>query len=164
MRMRAGAAVLAAVLLGLVLSGSDPPRCEHQADGLTRPQARPSSVTDPGAPSARVASGFSRPRHRTSTHLATPPERHRGTVAWHLHRPALDRQIEGYADRVSGLPGARVGLRISTTSRWYDVAAYRIGAYRGGSGLRMWASARLRGHRQARPCLSSRRTRTVRAP
>jgi hypothetical protein len=73
-------------------------------------------------------------------------------------------EVEGYADRVGAVPGTVVGLRVSTAHRWFRVTAYRLGAYRGGSGHRVWRSDRLRGTRQPDAVLQPAQTRTVVAP
>ena len=85
----------------------------------------------------------------------------RGSRAWRLARPARAGQIEGYATTSSGLPGARVALRVSTSARSFDVRAYRIGAYVGGDGRLVWRSHRLRGRVQAGPTFADRERRTV---
>jgi hypothetical protein len=154
--------VLTTVLLGATLSGSAPGTTPEPsgppATEPTRPLGAPMLARshprlEPDPPGASSRAGPS----GGSGHPV-------GTAAWRLSRPADKRQIEGYADRVSGVPGTTVGLRISTGSRWFRVTAYRIGAYRDGIGLRVWASGRLRGHRQPGPTLEPAATRTVRAP
>lgn len=152
--------VLAASMLGSLVSGCDQSAASSPASSTAQP-SRPDSATLRSRSSRVESMLISRPQ--------VPPQPHHearavGTDAWRLRRPALNRQIEGYPDRVSGVPGTRVGLRVSTRSRWYRVIAYRIGAYRRGSGLPVWASARLAGRRQADPSFSPMRTRTVRAP
>jgi len=92
------------------------------------------------------------------------PERDRrlrGSGAWQLRKRAYERQIEGYADRVSGRPGTSVGLRISTTETSYRVLAYRVGAYRGGTGHLVWSSRPQPGGVQPEPVMRPYHTRTV---
>jgi hypothetical protein len=84
-----------------------------------------------------------------------------GSSAWRLARPARDHQIEGYATTSSGVPGAPVALRVSTTARFFDVRAYRIGAYAGGDGRLVGGSSRLGGHVQAAPTFADHERRTV---
>jgi hypothetical protein len=94
-----------------------------------------------------------------------PPRRVlHGSQGWRLGRAAQDRQIEGYATTSSGLPGARVALRVSTAARSFRVRAYRLGRYAGGSGHLVWGSGWLAGHRQPGPVFSDRARRTVVAP
>src|SRR4051794_37347909 len=158
--VRTIAAILAGCMLGPLFSACDP--ASPSTSDVSA--ARPSELrgTTLGMRSPRFDSTLAR-QHRVSAlpRPAVPPV---GTNAWRLRRPAMNGQIEGYPDRVSGVPGTRLGLRVSTRSRWYQVTAYRIGAYRGGKALRMWTSARLRGHQQGDPGFSPRWTRTIRAP
>jgi hypothetical protein len=87
-----------------------------------------------------------------------------GTREWRLRKPATAGQIEGYTTRVSGLPGATVGLRVSTPARSFRVRAFRFGWYRGGAARLVWASDPVRGGRQPHRVLAPFRTRTVVAP
>jgi hypothetical protein len=64
----------------------------------------------------------------------------------------------------SGPPGTVVGLKVSTTGARFRVLAFRIGAYRGGTGHLVWASGRLRGQVHAGPTFAHYATRTVVAP
>jgi hypothetical protein len=57
-----------------------------------------------------------------------------------------------------------VDLRVSTTARRYQVTAYRIGWYRGGTGLEVWQSGMLRGRVQPGPRFADVLRRTVVAP
>jgi hypothetical protein len=88
----------------------------------------------------------------SGTHSPEPRDQ-AGTRGWRLTRPARSGQIEGYTDPVSGLPGGRVQLKVSTAAAHYRVRAYRIGGYRGGDGRLVWRSPRLAGHRQPPPTL-----------
>lgn len=153
-------AILAVGMLGPFISGCDPATPSSMDVSAARPTQTYGATQ--GMRSPRFDSMLPR-RHQGSAqpHPEVGPV---GTNAWRLRRPAVNRQIEGYADRVSGVPGTRVGLRVSTRSRAYRVTAYRIGAYAGGSGLPLWTSAWLPGHRQPGPRFSSMRSRTVRAP
>ena len=97
-------------------------------------------------------------------HGTSGDRRPRGTDAWRITRPAQAGEIEGYADRVGAVPGTVVGLRVSTTHRWFRVTAYRLGTYRGGDGHQVWRSGRIRGTRQPDAVLQPAGTRTVVAP
>lgn len=77
--------------------------------------------------------------------------RRRGTPGWQLVRPGRPHEIEGWADRTSVLPGARVGLHVSTTASAYTVSAVRVGWYGGLLGRRVWRSRVLPGMQQAPP-------------
>ncbi|SEG84569.1 hypothetical protein SAMN05444920_105385 [Nonomuraea solani] len=65
--------------------------------------------------------------------------------SWRITRHGADHEIEGYADRVSVLPGERFGLRVSTTAPRFSARAFRMGA----NPAKVWESARVRGVRQA---------------
>ena len=105
----------------------------------------------------------------TAPHLPPPPRaapgRLSGTRSWHLTRPALAGQIEGYAVVDTSLPPAHdVPLRVSTTAARYRVQAYRFGWYAGGDAHLVWTSSWLPGRRQAGPVFQPARMRTVVAP
>ncbi|RYU13043.1 N,N-dimethylformamidase beta subunit family domain-containing protein [Nocardioides iriomotensis] len=88
----------------------------------------------------------------------------RGTQRWRLRHPAREGQIAGFTTRASALPGVPVDLRVSTVARTYRVTAYRLGWYRGGTGLVVWRSGPLRGHEQPAPRFADLERRTVVAP
>src|SRR5687767_7945563 len=54
---------------------------------------------------------------------------------WELSKPAMAREIEGYASRVSVAPGESLSFHVRTPSRWFDTRIYRLGWY-GGAGAR----------------------------
>ena len=87
----------------------------------------------------------------------------KGTEEWRVTRPAAGR-ISAYTTEISAPPGTEVGLKVSTRAGGYRVSAFRIGAYRGGSGTLVWRSPFLAGERQADPVLDPVETRTVVAP
>lgn len=101
--------------------------------------------------------------------LASPPDpgaagvKELGSERWRLHR-GNPEAIEAFSSVASGIPGTRVGLMVSTSEPDYRVVAYRIGAYDGGSGHRVWASPRVAGRKQRGPRFSSYETRTIIAP
>lgn len=83
-----------------------------------------------------------------------------GSRDWPLRHPAAHGEIEGWADRVSVLPGQPVGLHVSTGAPAFRVLAFRVGWY-GGAGARLlWRSADVPGHRRPPPRLLP-ATRTV---
>ncbi|MFC5832451.1 N,N-dimethylformamidase beta subunit family domain-containing protein [Nonomuraea insulae] len=65
--------------------------------------------------------------------------------SWRITRHGADHEIEGYADRVSVLPGERFHLRVSTTAPRFSAAAFRMGA----NPSKVWESAQVKGARQA---------------
>lgn len=67
--------------------------------------------------------------------------------AWRVTRQGADHEIEGYADRVSVLPGERFALHVSTTAPRFTAHAFRMGA----DPAQVWESAAVRGMRQAPP-------------
>lgn len=89
-----------------------------------------------------------------------PRRRPRGSEGWRLTRDT-GRRIQAYTTAASGLPGTRVGLRVSTGAAGYRVHAYRLGGYRGGSGLRVWSSQTVPGRRQPAPVFAPHETRTI---
>ena len=87
----------------------------------------------------------------------------RGTEDWRVRRPAAGR-IAAYTSTISALPGAQVGVNVSTRAEGYRVSAYRIGSYAGGTGTLVWRSRFLDGEQQADATLDLADTRTVVAP
>ena len=63
-----------------------------------------------------------------------PADAPRGSEDWRVRKPAAGT-IAGYSTRVSGPEGERVDLKVSTSASQYRVTAYRLGAYRGGTGI-----------------------------
>lgn len=112
----------------------------------------------------------------TATTVPTPavpealvePDTERGTVSgsndWRVHRPSYGHQIEAFTTRTSGRPGIPVGLKVSTTAGHFRVSAYRIGAYDGGWGHRVWRSSPRPGRVQPSAVMAPAGTRTVVAP
>lgn len=88
----------------------------------------------------------------------------RGSDDWRMTRFAEDGQIEGYSTAASGVPGTRLGLKVSTSERRFRVFAYRLGAYLGGTGHLVWTSPSVRGVQQADAVFEPAETRTVVAP
>lgn len=101
------------------------------------------------------------PRPEPSTIL---PEERMGTDRWQSRSPRDHHRIEAYATRSSGVPGTRVGLKVSTSEGSYRALAYRIGAYYRGWGALVWRSRLRDGRQQPAPILAPAATRTVVAP
>ncbi|WP_242882140.1 N,N-dimethylformamidase beta subunit family domain-containing protein [Actinomadura litoris] len=89
----------------------------------------------------------------------------RGDADWRIVRKNLgsDHEIEGYADRVSVLPGEPFRLFVSTTSSGFSAQAFRMGWYGGAQARRVWRSGLNPGVRQAGAHVDK-ATRTVSAP
>lgn len=111
--------------------------------------AEPPSPT-PAAPSSPVRS-------------ATAAENaHAGTPGWRVRRRGAEHEIEGFADRVSVLPGESFRLYVSTTADHYGVRVFRMGWYGGAGARQVWQARGLPGRRQA-PARTIAATRTVTA-
>lgn len=122
------------------------------SSSLTRSAAPDARVDLAHAPDMARAAAPGLPRHGHARHRR-PPRRLSGSRAWRLQDPARQGQIEGFTDPVSGVPGTRVALKVSTAASRYRVQAWRIGGYRGGSGRLVWRSRSLHGHLGSSPAL-----------
>ncbi|MCY0922709.1 hypothetical protein OS965_31965 [Streptomyces sp. H27-G5] len=71
-----------------------------------------------------------------------------GNPDWHVTKAGSARAIEGFADRVSVLPGESFGLHVSTAAPRFTVSAYRMGWYGGARARLVWRSQALPGVRQ----------------
>ncbi|MCA2190651.1 N,N-dimethylformamidase beta subunit family domain-containing protein [Nonomuraea cavernae] len=123
--MRPVLAVLAALVLLAAGCGA-----------VSAPDApEPASASAPVAASERAAP--------TRTPLAAPA----ASVQWRITERGGEHEIEGYADRVSVLPGERFRLLVSTTAPRFTASAFRMGA----RPALVWRSARTDGVRQPSP-------------
>lgn len=95
---------------------------------------------------------------------ATPtPERDLpGNADWRIRSVGPQHAIEGYADKISVLPGDALALHVSTSSATFKVSAYRMGWYGGAQARLVWQSGTQTGHMQ-KPARLVAATRTVRA-
>lgn len=71
-----------------------------------------------------------------------------GNADWQVTKAGPARAIEGFADKVSVLPGESFGLHVSTTAPRFTVSAYRMGWYGGARARLVWRSEALPGARQ----------------
>ncbi|MET9695221.1 N,N-dimethylformamidase beta subunit family domain-containing protein [Streptomyces sp. NPDC006514] len=71
-----------------------------------------------------------------------------GHADWPVDKAGPARAIEGFADKVSVLPGESFGLHVSTTAPRFTVSAYRMGWYGGARARLVWRSEALPGVRQ----------------
>ncbi len=111
--------------------------------------------TGPGsAPEGSAASGRTA-RVPAARPFAVAENQKRGTGDWRVRRLAAPAAIEGFADRVSVLPGQPFRLFVSTTSRSWRVEAFRMGWYHGAQARRVWMSGRVDGHPQRGPVISA---------
>ncbi len=83
-----------------------------------------------------------------------------GDSDWRIITRSPEHAIEGYADKVSVLPGEPVALRVSTTSASFRVSAYRMGYYAGAEARCVWRSEQVPGKVQS-PARFESATRTV---
>lgn len=91
-----------------------------------------------------------------------PENEQPGTADWTLHRRGTDRAVEGYADRVSVLPGEAFHLHLSSTAAGLRAEAFRMGWYGGAQARKVWASEHISCGPQPVPQASG-ATRTVAA-
>ncbi|MCJ0874968.1 N,N-dimethylformamidase beta subunit family domain-containing protein [Streptomyces sp. AP-93] len=73
-----------------------------------------------------------------------------GMADWRVTRTGAAGDIEGFASRVSVLPGEPVDLHVSTTATSYTISAFRMGWYGGTRGRLVWRSSPLPGAVQPR--------------
>ncbi|GAA2743359.1 N,N-dimethylformamidase beta subunit family domain-containing protein [Kitasatospora cinereorecta] len=71
-----------------------------------------------------------------------------GNADWPVTNAGPAAAVEGFADRVSVLPGEPFGLYVSTTAPGFRISAYRMGWYGGARARLVWQSDRLPGTRQ----------------
>ena len=64
-----------------------------------------------------------------------PPPEPRGSEDWRVTRTSFQGELAAYTTHASGVPGTRVGLKVSTTEGGWEAAAFRIGSYEGGTGM-----------------------------
>ncbi|MEV6860700.1 N,N-dimethylformamidase beta subunit family domain-containing protein [Streptosporangium subroseum] len=128
--MRRMPAYLAALAVASLVAGC--------AGGPPSPPATPAAV-----PSTARAAPAGSP---TSVENAR-----KGNPHWRTRRPGAEHEIEGFADRVSVLPGESFRLYVSTTAARYTVRAFRVGWYGGAGARKVWESEPLPGRRQAPP-------------
>nr|WP_316526028.1 N,N-dimethylformamidase beta subunit family domain-containing protein [Kitasatospora sp. K002] len=132
----------------------DPAPAAHPSDPASGPSsdAAPAGAADSGAaPGGRTADGHSGPKSEQSL---------RGDPDWEITDPGPDGAIEGFADRVSVLPGETFGLHVSTPAAAFTVSAYRMGWYDGARARLVWRREHVPGTKQAAPHVDP-TTRTV---
>lgn len=125
------------------------------AVGLTACGTGPDTADGRAAPPGRATAA--RPVPSPATAENDLP----GDADWQVTRPGAADAIEGFADRVSVLPGESFGLHVSTGAAAFRIRAYRMGWYGGARARLVWQSGVLPGTRQAAPSVDA-GTRTVR--
>ena len=110
-------------------------------------------------------SGQGRSRKTTANAPAFPVAENQkaGTEGWRIRHVQASGAVEGFADKVSVLPGQPFRLFVSTTARRWRVEAFRMGWYGGAQARRVWESGWTRGFSQ-RGALIAPRTNMVTAP
>ena len=97
-----------------------------------------------GVPAAPPRPSSPPPAARTAPPAAAPAVR---PAHWRITERGAEHEIEGYADRVSVLPGERFRMSVSTTAPHFTVRAFRMGA----RPAEVWRSGSLAGVHQAPP-------------
>jgi hypothetical protein len=88
------------------------------------------------------------PVHKAAIRRAVPENSLPGDPDWGISNLGAPDEVMGYAGQASVLPGQPVDLYVSTTSREFKVAAFRIGWYNGALARRVWESGPVRGLQQ----------------
>ena len=141
-------------------SGPAPHGRTSQAAAPTRPGGTVSATsTATRAPSGPSTTGSTlRASSEADPGLAaaagTRAENRRpGNADWRVPgwRTAGPRELAGYADRVSVLPGQPFRLFVTATAPSFTVRAFRLGWYGGAQARLVWQSGHLPGHRQPAP-------------
>lgn len=135
--VRRTASIAAAVLL-LSVAGC--------SGGASAPSAAPSAATSPSPRSSAAAQD--RDRQLAALFPAATERDRPGDPHWEQASAVGQHDIEGFTDRDSARPGARVRLYVSTRYPRYQVLAYRTGWYRGTRARLVWRSAPLPGRLQ----------------
>ncbi|MGW2042574.1 N,N-dimethylformamidase beta subunit family domain-containing protein [Streptomyces virginiae] len=107
-------------------------------DGGRRADGKNGAPAPDGKPSAAAGPGFD-----VKAENARP-----GHADWAVTKAGPARAVEGFADKVSVLPGESFGLYVSTTAPRFTVSAYRMGWYGGARARLVWRSEALPGVRQ----------------
>lgn len=149
--------VTAALLAGCAVAAD-------RAPGLPAPIPSPSGLPAPWSSSAPPggAGAPGAPPAGAGGNATTAENARPGDPLWRLAARGAEHEIEGFADRVSVLPGESFRLYVSTTAGHYTVRAFRVGWYGGAGARKVWESGELPGRRQA-PFKVVGRARTVTA-
>ena len=147
-----GTVAAAATALTLLVAG-----CTLGQDDVTQGDDLPSTRRT-------AASSVGRPHATRRARPERPEWMRRGTTQWRARRPAQHEEIQGWTSRAAAPAGTPLVLRVSTPARAFQVRAYRIGSYRGGTSRLVWRSGWVPGEVQAQPRFAAYRTRTIVAP
>jgi hypothetical protein len=120
--------------------------------GIAAAGAAAATATAAGGCAGTGAPSSTPNTRRTSvrTYQTRPvPENSRpGDPHWEARHLGTPREIEGYAGKSSVLTGESFPLFVSSTSRGYQVSAFRLGWYQGTGARKVWQSGPVRGGRQ----------------
>jgi hypothetical protein len=94
------------------------------------------------------------PVHKAAIRRAVPENSLPGDPHWGISNLGAPDEVMGYAGQSSVLPGQPVDLYVSTTSREFKVAAFRIGWYNGDLARRCAVTGRARPASSRRPARS----------
>ncbi|MFJ7244794.1 N,N-dimethylformamidase beta subunit family domain-containing protein [Kitasatospora sp. NPDC098652] len=140
-------------ILGLGLMAAAVTSC-----GTRHSDAAPLPTPDaPGTPGPADPSGT---RHAGPAEASPNEQSLPGNADWQITDPGAPGAVEGFADRVSVLPGETFGLHVSTAATAFTVSAYRMGWYGGARGRLVWRREHVPGGKQAAPHVDP-TTRTV---
>ncbi|MGW3044501.1 N,N-dimethylformamidase beta subunit family domain-containing protein [Kitasatospora sp. NPDC001159] len=124
-------------ILGLGLMAATVASC-----GPRHPDAAPNP-----SPDAQGTPGGADP---TAQHVGLRSEQSQpGNPDWEITDPGPADAVEGFADRVSVLPGESFGLHVSTPAAAFTVSAYRMGWYDGARARLVWRREHVPGGKQA---------------
>jgi hypothetical protein len=110
----------------------------------------------PGAGSGARPGASSAPSHHGPVSENSLP----GYRDWDIKHVGGRDAIMGYAGQYSVLPGEKITLYVSTTSRSFTIKAFRMGWYKGDLARLVWRSGTVAGRKQPKPALIK-RTNTV---
>ena len=99
----------------------------------------------------RISSGRGTPARNSSANALVDENRLPGAEDWKLTRPALGREIEGYASVCSASSGQTLDLYVNTAAPFYTVQIFRMGWYGGRGARRICGPVTARGVRQPIP-------------
>ncbi|MEV8631782.1 N,N-dimethylformamidase beta subunit family domain-containing protein [Streptosporangium sp. NPDC051023] len=111
----------------------------------------PASSPTPGTSQAPAEGTGPTAGPETAENVTVAENAKQGDPLWRANHQGGEHEIEGFADRVSVLPGEAFHLRVSTTADRYTATAFRMGWYGGAGARKVWESEKLPGTKQAPP-------------
>jgi hypothetical protein len=98
-----------------------------------------------------LSSGRGAPARSSSANPLLEENGLAGADDWMLTRPALGREIEGYASVCSASSGQTLDIYVNTAAPSYSIQIFRMGWYGGRGARRVWGPVTARGVRQPTP-------------